>query len=322
VPISKNPRRAADETSGDRDVIAESMRISSAGGLYARMWSPMDRSARGIAILVHGLGDHSGHYESFARRMVNRHWSVFAIDLPGHGRSPGRRGASPSYNRLLAMIALARAALAHRLAGVPQVLIGHSMGGNLAINYVLRRAEFDAAEVSPLDGLVLLAPMLMPPQVFNRPRVFAAWGTGQLLRWVRVSRPANPDKLTRCPTAARRIASDPLRHEQISVYLATQLLAQGRFALDRAAEVTTRTLVVYGTEDRLIDRAACRNLALRMRGHADLLSWNGGRHDLVNDVDADLVADRLTAWLDRGLPQLAQPIPVPQSIPRAARAAA
>jgi alpha-beta hydrolase superfamily lysophospholipase len=250
-----------------------------------------------VILLIHGLGDHGGRFRPFAERMTRRGWSVFAIDLPGHGLSPGRRGTARRYDEVLEIIAAARRRLREQFGDQRQILLGHSMGGNFALNYTLRRSEFDDGAVPAVAGLVLVAPMLMPPAFLDRSKIFAAWGTGQLLRWVRISKPARTEQLTRDAENARRIETDRLQHHQISLYLATQLLAQGRFALDHAGQIQTPTLVLYGDEDELIDRAACRNLTLRMRAAAELVCWPGGRHDLVNDVDAEAVADRLASWL-------------------------
>ncbi len=270
---------------------------SSEGDLYARLWSRGDRTERGVVIFVHGLGDHGGRYQSFAKRMIKRRWAVFALDLPGHGRSPGRRGTAKSYDSILRIISRSRQMIAERFGFSEQVLVGHSMGGNFAVNYALRCEEFDAYPAPKLAGLVLVAPMMMPPEFLDRSRVFAAWGTGQLLRWIRISKPAAIDQLTRDRAVADRILQDPLQHTQISLYLATQLLAQGRFALDHAGRIQTPTLVIHGDEDELIDQAACRNLALRMRDRADFVRWQGGRHDLINDIDADQFADHLVDWM-------------------------
>ena len=279
-------------------MIAQSIPIVGDENLYARLWSRGDGREHGVVILVHGLGDHGGRYESFAKRMTKRGWSVFAVDLPGHGRSSGRRGTAKSYDSILSIIASSRRTMAEQFGYADQILLGHSMGGNFAVNYALRGKEFDSLSMPDLAGLVLVAPMLMPPISMDRSRIFAAWSTGQLLRRIRISKPARVEQLTRDPAVADRINDDPLLHSEISLYLATQLLAQGRFALDRAGEIKTPTLVVHGDEDELIDQAACRNLALRIRDQADWVRWAGGRHDLINDIDAEEVTDLLSGWIN------------------------
>src|SRR5260370_17708338 len=42
--------------------------------------------------VVHGLGDHARRYERFAQAMTRYGFGTFAVDLRGHGKSPGRRG--------------------------------------------------------------------------------------------------------------------------------------------------------------------------------------------------------------------------------------
>ncbi len=279
-------------------MIAQSLTIPNAEDLYARLWHRGDGTELGVVILVHGLGDHGGRFASFAKRMLRRRWAVFAFDLPGHGRSPGRRGTVKSYDSILQIIASSRRLLWDRFGEKDQVVVGHSMGGNFAVNYALRRDEFDSVSTPDLSGLVLVAPMLMPPTFLDRPKLFAAWGTGQLFRWIQISKPARVEQLTRDQEAAERLRADPLQHSHVSLYLATQLLAQGRFALDHAAEIETPTLIMQGTEDELIDQAACRNLALRMRDRGESVRWSGGRHDLIHDVDADAVADQMAGWMN------------------------
>ena len=138
--------------------------------LPGRLWS-RDGSPRAVVIVVHGLGDHSGRYQEFARHAVEANIAVFAFDLPGHGLSPGRRGHFERYSDVLLDISAARATVAERFPDVPQFVLGHSMGGNLVINYALRRSAPDDSDSVHLAGLILAAPMLLPP---NPPAPFRA----------------------------------------------------------------------------------------------------------------------------------------------------
>lgn len=202
-----------------------------------------------------------------------------------------------SYASILELIASLRETVASQFPKTPQYVLGHSMGGNFAANYLLRRKEFDPAWVPAPSGLLLIAPMIMPPTFLDRQKVFAAWGTGYLLRRFRITIPARADQLTSDQTRVKELEADPLMHQKISLYLATQLLAQGRFALDHARDLDCHTLVIHGDDDELIDRDACRNLAIRIGDNATSNCWPRGRHDLLNDVDADEIAERLSGWL-------------------------
>lgn len=275
--------------------------------LHGRLWRT-DREMRGVVIVVHGLGDHGGRYKELAQALCDAGWAVFAFDLIGHGRSPGSRGRAKRYDGLLSDVAHARKTVADKLP-LGQVLLGHSMGGNLALNYLLRREQFerDTADSrvsgrSKLDeplGLALCAPMLLPPSPPPRPHIFAAWVTGHLFPWVRLGKPVDTSHLTQDPVRAEAIREDPLMHSRFTVYLATQLLSQGRWALDQARNVNVPTLIMYGEDDQLIDRSACEHASIRIGADADLVAWPKMRHDLFHETERAQITARLIEWLEQ-----------------------
>ena len=272
------------------------------GKLPGRLWLG-PRDPVGMVVVIHGLGDHSARFEALARQLNSEQWAVFAFDLPGHGASPGRRGSARSFDRLLVDIDCAvrdvRRQLGQRQRGdLPLVLLGHSMGGNLAINYVLRRAEF-SAEGNEVDGLVLAAPMLLPPKPPPRPHIFAAWITGHLLPSLRVHRSIDVERLTSDPDEADAIAADPQMHASITIYLATQLLSQGRWALDHARALAIPMLVMFGEKDELIDQAACEHLPIRAGEQATVVRWPGKRHALFHDQPEGEISEFMIRWLKR-----------------------
>ncbi len=76
--------------------------------------------------------------------------------------------------------------------------------------------------------------MFLPHRPPPRPQILAAWLTGHIIPWLTVRAPVDFNKLSRAPENAQRIERDSLMHGRISVYLGTQLLSQGRYALDHA----------------------------------------------------------------------------------------
>ena len=221
---------------------------------------------------------------------------MLTFDLPGHGQSPGEPGAVKSYDSVLNDISLIRKWTMNRFPGLSQVLLGHSMGGNFAINYALRRREIDSVD-APLAGLVLCAPMLLPPRPLPRPIIFAAWLTGILVPSISFRGKVDPSLLTRDPVQAEAIEADPLMHATISMYLATQLVSQGRWSIDHARDIDAETLLMYGEADTMIDLDACENVVIRIGEKATRLKWPNALHDLFHDHDRDDVIKQLVAWL-------------------------
>lgn len=249
-------------------------------------------------IIVHGLGEHGGRYQPVASELARFGWASLAADLQGHGNSPGRRGHASSYFGLLQDIDAMRSTVQRQLPASPQVLLGHSMGGNLAANYVLRRGELDAT-LGQLSGLVLSGPMFLPTNPPNRTQVFAAWLTGHALPWLTVRAPVDINKLTRNPSTAAALREDALAHSRISVYVATQLLAQGRFALDHAASINIPTLIMHGEDDPVTSYRASQSFAIRAGKQVQFVSFPGMLHEIFHETDAAIVYDTLHTWLDQ-----------------------
>ncbi len=268
--------------------------------LQGRLWWSSDKVPRGLVLVVHGLGDHSGRFQFFAEKLNTADFAVFAFDLPGHGLSPGRRGHFRKYQEVLLEIEAARVTAANRLPGVAQFMLGHSMGGNLAINYVLRYADLHSF-AGKLAGLVLAAPMLLPPNPPKRSQIFAAWLTGFLLPWFKVSRgfesPPQENGQATGDAAADAGSDDPLLHGDITIYVATQLLAQGRWALDHARNVDLPTLVIDCEDDEMIDRAASRNVVIRMGNNATHRTFPIGGHNLLHPPAQSAAIETIIQWL-------------------------
>jgi len=93
---------------------------------------------KAIICLVHGMGEHSGRYAHVADRLTNAGYSLIALDLRGHGKSPGPRGDIPSYKAFMWDISSLLEISNKKFPQIPSFLYGHSLGENLVLNYVLR----------------------------------------------------------------------------------------------------------------------------------------------------------------------------------------
>ena len=62
------------------------LQIDSKYKIFLREWLPNQKSEKNVFI-IHGLGEHSGRYEDFAKNLTQKNIGVFCIDLIGHGKS-------------------------------------------------------------------------------------------------------------------------------------------------------------------------------------------------------------------------------------------
>jgi acylglycerol lipase len=115
-------------------------RFRGCGGLeivYRRWWPDVSAApARGTVVIAHGLAEHAGRYGHVAERLVGSGFDVWAPDHRGHGRSAGRRVYVERFATFGADLETLRLLAADRCPG-PQFLLGHSMGGAIALAHAV-----------------------------------------------------------------------------------------------------------------------------------------------------------------------------------------
>lgn len=111
--------------------------------IYWQSWAPPGASAhdgagaRAIVLLSHGFGEHIGRYEHVAAALCAAGFYVFALDHQGYGRSEGDRAHVQKFSDyvddVLQFLALAKARAPAADAAGGAFLLGHSMGGGIAV---------------------------------------------------------------------------------------------------------------------------------------------------------------------------------------------
>lgn len=196
--------------------------------------------ARPVFVLVHGIGVSSRYFERLVPALAQQ-GRVFAVDLPGFGRAKRQRTAHP-----LSIEDFADA-VAEAMEGaglVDAVVVGHSMGTQIAVSLAARRPDL-------VRGLSLLGPVTAPS---DRNAV----KSGVLL---------GVDTLRESPRGNRLVVADYLRCGP-RWYLAT-LPAMLDYPIERELEaVRVPTLVVRGARDPIARADWVAELARRSGGRA------------------------------------------------------
>lgn len=260
--------------------------------LYAQAWLP-EREPAVVLVISHGLAEHSGRYEELAARLVAHGYAVYALDHRGHGRSSGARANIERFSYLVSDLSafIGRAQRQHPDATT--FLVGHSMGGAIALASVLRNP-------GGLKGLVLSAPALAAGEVVPRLK-------GLVVRLLSRIAP-NTGALTlpaaaicRDPAVVRAYESDPLVFRgAIPARTLVELLAAMAGFPDSAPRLKIPVLVQHGTADRLVPLSAARPVYERL-GSPKLRTirlYDGLFHEAYNEPERDQVIADLEAWID------------------------
>lgn len=261
--------------------------------LFGRSW-PLE-APKGVVCLVHGLGEHSGRYAPLAAALNGAGFAVHAFDLRGHGKSGGKRGHTPSYEVLLDDITCLLDDAEKKFPRAPLFLYGHSLGGNLVINYILRRP------VERLTGAVATGPWLR--LAFEPPayKVWLARTVGRMLPALLQPNGLDPAMLSHDPEIVRAYVEDPLVHDRISSALFLGAYEAGLWVLEHAADLPLPLLLMHGAADQLTSPKASEEFCQRAGELCTFRAWDGLYHEIHNEPQKEEVYRTIVAWLESRL---------------------
>lgn len=249
-----------------------------------------DSDPVGVVVIAHGLGEHARRYQHVAERLTDLGYVVVAPDHAGHGRSDGKRLGVKDFNDFTADL--------HTVVGQldavdgPTFLIGHSMGGAIALKYALDHPD-------ELDGLVLSGPALIPGDELPPILVKLAPVLGKLVPWLpSTALPASA--VSRDPSVVAAYEADPLVwHGKIPAGLGGTLMATMGTFPDRLPSLTMPTLVLHGGDDSLANPEGSRMVG-RLAGGDDVTVkiYDGLYHEIFNEPEQDEVLGDVTTWLE------------------------
>ena len=245
---------------------------------------------RASVLVVHGLGEHAGRYDTLARRLNAWGFAVRSYDQYGHGESGGVRGALSQHTRLIDDLCDLADSMRRRHPGVPLVVLGHSMGGLVAAGFVARG-------VFPVDGLVLSSPAFATRLNAVQKMLMAV--VPRLAPNLAVGNGLDPQYLSHDPKVVEAYVADPLVHDRISGRLARFIQDEAPPVLAQAPHWNVPTLLMYAGDDRLVDPAGSRQFAqVAPLEVVTSRCFDGMYHEIFNERDNEVVYVTLRQWLD------------------------
>ncbi len=259
--------------------------------MYGRGWMPEGQAKAAVA-LVHGHGEHVGRYEHVAAALTAKGYALLGFDLRGHGRSGGPRGHTPSYEALMDDIMAFFAQVEARCPGLPRFLYGHSLGGNLVLNYALRRKP-------DLRGVIATGPWL--ELAFQPPASQVTLGrlmNGIAPGFTQHSK-LNTAGLSHDQAVVTAYENDPLVHDKISARLFVAIYESGLWALEHAAEFPLPLLLMHGASDPITSAEASRKFAEKAGDKVTLKVWDGLFHEIHNEPEKAEIFKMMLDWLGK-----------------------
>ena len=257
--------------------------------IYAKEWRP-EGELRAVICLVHGLGEHCNRYDHMAKYYGEHGIALIGYDRRGHGKSGGKRGHTISYDAFLDEIEHLTKLADTNFNGLPKLLYGHSMGGNLVLNFLLRRSQdFEMAVVS--------GPWI---KLAFEPRPFMIF-LGKISRKIApgLTQPSGLDTkhISTDPVEVKKYEEDPLIHDKITSETGMSMMDSCDWLLNSPVNFDLPVLFMHGSEDQIISPEGTKEVHSKAKGDVELKIWPGLFHEIHNEVNRQDVFNYTLNWI-------------------------
>lgn len=257
--------------------------------IFAQEWRP-DGPPKAVIGLVHGLGEHSSRYEHVAQAVSQAGYALIGMDLPGHGRSGGKRGCT-SFDDIVVEIDYLLDEIRGRFPGCPAFLYGHSMGGVMVLYYTLKRQP-------DLHGVISTSPGLAPGEPVPAIKRTLARLLYRIAPDFTLENGLDQNNLSRDPALVEAYRQDPLVHPRISARLGWDILSRGEWIIENAVNFPLPLLLAIGTADHIVSRQATQKFVERVPPEKlTFKAWKGLVHETHNEPEKQQVIEYLLNWI-------------------------
>lgn len=245
-----------------------------------------------ILLFIHGMGEHIRRYEHVMDYYNAHNITCMGMDLRGHGESAGHRGHTPSYEHLMNDLQLLLDEGKKIGGNLPVFIYAHSMGGNLALNFLIRKKP-------KIEGAIVTGPYLR--LAFNPPKwkIFLGHLTAKLVPCLTQSTGLDVTAISRDVNVVEKYKTDPLVHDKITSAFFVNVHFAGPYAIEHAHEIQVPVLIMHGLADKLTWSQGSSEFAANAKSFVNLKLWPDLFHEIHNEPEKQEVFDYQWSWLKK-----------------------
>ncbi|MCP3933350.1 MAG: alpha/beta hydrolase [Bacteroidetes bacterium] len=259
--------------------------------LFCQSWLP-ETTAKAVLVIIHGgNGDHSSRYMNVVNHFVNSNYAVYSYDQRGSGHSPGVRGYVKNWTLFRNDLSTYLQLIQKEQPQLPVFLFGHSLGGMTLLDYILKKPDYIKAAIcsAPAIGKIEIPPFL--------------WTLSKMLDkvWPNLAIKTGMDvkAVSRVPEVIEEAKNDTLYHGKGTPRLAMQIKSTSEWIHQNAGNLSAPLLMIHGTSDRVASIEGSRRFMQNVTFEdATLKEYEGGYHELFNDLPKEQVLKDVSDWME------------------------
>jgi lysophospholipase len=252
----------------------------------------------GVLHILHGFGEGVEHYEETAAFFTRNGYACVAHDLRGFGEMPGKtrwqkqaaRGVAPGYGCFLEDLKTIRSNIDQWYPGLPSVLLGFCMGGNIVANYFLKCSQ------EQYEKAILVSPWLRLYRPLPGLAETMANYIGKASSKLTISAHLDACYISRDQAKINRLKAYNIFHDRISFRLYTEIADAGKYAIKNAAQINVPVLLLCAGEDKIVSPNAIREFAGNTKENVTFIEYPDGYHYLHQDIISARVLDAMLSF--------------------------
>ncbi len=274
------------------DVTIGTFRAVDGTVLHYEHWSPPE--IKKVLVFIHGLGDHSGRYGPFVEYFTRHGYKVCLYDQRGHGKSKGKKVYVEQFEMLLEdldqYVTFCRQSAPE---GIPWYIAGHSLGGQILLNYLAKRPSLFQAAVASSPNLEVALQIPKWQEKLGK-KLMDVWPT------MKITGAANPELLSHDPKIVKAFQKDPLVSPYVTAKMGDEILRNLETIFSLCTLMHTPLLFLHGTSDYYCSLSGTRRfyneLVLAQKA---LKVYEGMYHELFNEIIREKVFQDIDVWFEK-----------------------
>ncbi|MBM3137498.1 MAG: alpha/beta hydrolase [Chloroflexi bacterium] len=257
--------------------------------IFFQSWLP-DKKLAGMIILIHGLGEHSGRYGThFADFYTSHNIGIKAFDLPGHGRSYGKKGHIDDPILTFEIIDDLINESRIQFPDTPLFIYGHSFGGEIGLWYNLARNP-------KTNGVIITSPLIGPKDPVPAAKMFLAKTMDKLYPTFSMENGLRPEDLARDEKIVKDYNSDPLVHPMITAKTGMVIINRGMWIMENASKNSNETLIMFGDCENIVNPRAIIEYS-QIAPSVTLKIWPDCFHEIHNEPEKETIFNFTLNWI-------------------------
>lgn len=263
--------------------------------LFTQSWTPVSAKIRGLVVLMHGLNEHSGRYNDFAKELNANGFKVYGMDWIGHGGSDGLHGYVHSLDYAVDDLKSFLDKILTENPGFPCFCFGHSTGAAIVL-----KAMMDPEVEARVSGVVLTSPAVGIQPSHSLVVILAPVMSFLLPTFQLNSANKNGMPVSRDPDALVAKYSDPLVYTgSVRVRTGYEILRTTAYLQQNLKTLRVPFLVLHGAADTVTDPAASQRLHEEASSTDKTIQLlEGFLHDLLIEPEREEIMKDIIDWFN------------------------